>query len=541
VHEGDVLAGKYRVERVLGTGGMGVVVAATHLVMGERVALKVLLPEAMDRPDVAPRFLREARTALRIQSEHVAHVLDVGVLETGTPYLVMEHLEGADLRALLRIRKHFDAADAVEIALQVADALAEAHAQGVVHRDLKPSNLFLTERADGRPVVKVLDFGIAKSVHELGEGHETGADTFIGSPRYAAPEQLRSAKSVDARADLWSLGVVLYELVAGVRPFEGESAVAVIAAIMAEVAEPLQNRVPDVDPELATIVGRCLERDPAKRFQRVADVASALRAVAIPREHALLDLCHLARQRSASLVRPEPGAQATRETALEAPPSSATADTEGQQVLPRPSAIAAVAALAARVGPAPEEQTSVALIEPAPARPAVADASAEPASSERPTLERPTVERETLPRAPAEVTADVAVVTGEPVSASVGPGGRRAGARSLGIVLAAAAVVLAAVLAVPRLRSAEPPPPAARPAPSAAAPAAVAPAPSASPETTATAVPVPAAPSASAPVAAPALGVASSRARPRPSTEPGAFGGARPRPARVDPGEQRKW
>ncbi len=555
VREGDVLAGKYRVERVLGAGGMGVVVSATHLVLGERVALKVLLPEALDKPDVAPRFLREARTALRLQSEHVAHVLDVGVLEAGSPYLVMEHLEGADLRQLLRIRRSFEPPDAIEIGLQVADALAEAHAQGVVHRDLKPSNLFLTERADGRPVVKVLDFGIAKSVHELGEGHETSTDTFIGSPRYAAPEQLRSAKHVDARADLWSLGVVLYELVAGVRPFEGESAVAVIATIMAEDAELLRVHVPSIDPALEAAIARCLERDPARRFQSVTDLAVALRAVPIAREGALMELCHVARQRAADGARSEAGGQATRVTAVDAP-DVARPDVRAEPGLPAPAALAAAAALAARVAPAPEEQTSVAVLDRARAagegaRSAPTEASALDRaalggpSDDRPTLERPTVAMPDRAAPAADATPPGAThVTVAGAAARPSPRPRWQLAVGAAVALLLGAAVAPTVLG--GRYAAEPHEEAIPKAGSAVAAVGVAAVATDRPASTAPGIVALPPVSASATVPAPApsgtfvgAGVASAP-RTLPVAPPG---GLRPRApgTKVDPGEQRKW
>jgi serine/threonine-protein kinase len=547
VREGDVLAGKYRVERVLGSGGMGVVVAAKHLALGERVALKVLLREAMNKPDVAPRFLREARTALCIRSEHVAHVLDVGELEDGLPYLVMEHLEGADLRQLLRVRRSFSPADAIEVGLHVADALAEAHAQGVVHRDLKPSNLFLTERADGRPLVKVLDFGIAKSVHELGDGHETQTDTFIGSPRYAAPEQLRSAKNVDARADLWSLGVVLYELVAGVRPFEAESAVAVIATIMADEAPPLREHVPDVDPALEAAIARCLERDPARRFQSVREVAQALAAVPLDRQGALVDLCHLARQRAAAMAAAEPGAHGTRATAVEAhadaaPAEEAHAATEARPKLPAASALAAAAALAARVGPAPADKTSFAVLDSTPAPQAIVPPEAAPPAAPAAEPPEPSPVASPAPRPTVEADATPAGVSRAGAPPSDPP--RRA--RALTAVVLAAALLAGAALA-PRVLGSRYTPephdeaiPKAGAAPSGSAPvtpasevppaSSVAPAP---PAASAAAPPSSSPPGASTPPVAP-LGVAP-RAPVSSGLRPRAPGG------KVDPGEQRKW
>src|SRR6266542_4042743 len=163
VSEGDLLAGKYRVERVLGGGGMGVVVAAHHLQLARRVALKFLLPEACSQPGSVERFLREARSAAQIGSEHVARVSDVGTLETGAPYMVMEYLKGDDLSQVLKTRGRLPLQEALDYVLQACEAVAEAHAIGIVHRDLKPANLFLTQRADGSPLVKVLDFGISKA------------------------------------------------------------------------------------------------------------------------------------------------------------------------------------------------------------------------------------------------------------------------------------------------------------------------------------------------------------------------------------------
>ena len=209
VRPGDVLAGKYRVDRVLGVGGMGVVVAATHLQLQQRVALKFMLDAGLAQPTQVERFGREARAAVRLRSDHVARVLDVGTLETGSPYIVMEYLDGSDIGSVLEQRGAMPVDMAVDCVLQACDAVAEAHALGIVHRDLKPRNLFLTTRNDGRALVKVLDFGISK--------HTTGSDLsltrtteIMGSPSYMSPEQFRSAKLVDERTDIWALGAILY-------------------------------------------------------------------------------------------------------------------------------------------------------------------------------------------------------------------------------------------------------------------------------------------------------------------------------------------
>src|SRR5882724_4843576 len=214
--EGDVLAGKFRIERVLGVGGMGMVVSAMHIHLDERVAIKFLLPEALSNGEAVARFGREARAAVKIRSEHVARVTDVGALDTGAPYMVMELLRGQDLSQLLRDQGALSVHLAVLYVLQACEALAEAHAIGIVHRDLKPANLFLTSRADGSPCVKVLDFGISKVTSASGSGSDMGmtrTQSIMGSPLYMSPEQMASSRDVDQRADIWAVGCVLYELV----------------------------------------------------------------------------------------------------------------------------------------------------------------------------------------------------------------------------------------------------------------------------------------------------------------------------------------
>ena len=223
VSPGDVLAGKYRVERVIGAGGMGVVVQATHLELDERVAMKFLLPHAIENAEAATRFVREARAAVKIKSEHVARVTDVGRLENGAPYIVMEFLQGSDLAAVLQ-NGPLSIEDAVDFVLQASDAMAEAHAANIVHRDLKPSNLFMSLRSDGTPLIKVLDFGISKvNVPDTSDAGLTRTTAIMGSPFYMSPEQMRSSKDVDHRTDIWALGVILYELLTGTQPFNGET------------------------------------------------------------------------------------------------------------------------------------------------------------------------------------------------------------------------------------------------------------------------------------------------------------------------------
>ena len=274
--EGDVLADKYVVERVLGAGGMGVVVAARHQTLGQRVALKFLAEEALKSEEARARFVREAKAAVGLKSEHVARVIDVGTLESGAPYIVMEHLEGSDLRQIVSEHGPLPIASAVDYVLQAADAVAEAHGEGIIHRDLKPANLFLTRRKDGSPWVKVLDFGISKAVTPEGEGGITRTDAVLGSPSYMAPEQIRSAKDVDPRTDIWSFGVVLYELIAAAPPFDGDNIATLSAQICMDEPKPISHFRDDVPPELAAVVHKCLEKDPAKRYQDLGELSRAL-------------------------------------------------------------------------------------------------------------------------------------------------------------------------------------------------------------------------------------------------------------------------
>jgi serine/threonine protein kinase len=274
---GELVAGKYRVERVIGRGGMGVVVAAMHEKLRQRVAIKMLLPEARASQNALARFLREARAAAAIRGEHVARVLDVGELEEGAPYIVMEYLEGRDLAAILAEGGPLPPEEAVGYILQACEAIAEAHGAGIVHRDLKPSNLFLTLRPDGTPLVKVLDFGISKALlATAGEGTLTTASSFVGSPIYAPPEQLVAAHDVDGRADIWSLGTILYESLAGRPPYVGDSVVHVASKIFHEPPASLAELKPELPEGLVTAVMKCLGKKPEDRYPDVHALAEAI-------------------------------------------------------------------------------------------------------------------------------------------------------------------------------------------------------------------------------------------------------------------------
>ena len=272
---GEVVDGRYLIEEPIGAGGMGVVVAARHLALGQKVAIKFILHAGAEDPDASERLLREARALGSIRSEHVARVLDVGRLPSGAPYMVMEHLVGTDLGRLRRARGRLPISDAVDAVLQAGEAVAEAHALGIVHRDLKPGNLFVIARPDRTLCVKVLDFGLSKAIDPGGK-QLTSTGHVAGSPQYMAPEQMQSLKYVDQRADIWSLGVVLFYLISGRRPFEGKTIAMVWAAICASPPPPLSSLCPQVTPALDAVVRRCLDPDPDRRVQDLAELAYGL-------------------------------------------------------------------------------------------------------------------------------------------------------------------------------------------------------------------------------------------------------------------------
>jgi serine/threonine-protein kinase len=286
VSPGDVVAGKYRVDRLLGTGGMGIVVEAFHLHFEERVAIKFLVPQAATEESLT-RFEREARAAFKIKSEHVARVIDVGKLDGQVPYMVMEYLEGTDLGILLTDRRAFPIDAAVEYVLQALEAVSEAHALGIVHRDLKPENLFLTKRTDGTPCIKVLDFGLSKATKEdVSQQRQralTGTAQVMGTPQYMSPEQWMSARDVGPATDQWALGVILYELVTGVQPFEQEQLAQLCTQVLRGEPEPVLKLRPDAPPGLVQIINRCLRKEPKHRFPNVGEMALALLEYGPPR------------------------------------------------------------------------------------------------------------------------------------------------------------------------------------------------------------------------------------------------------------------
>jgi serine/threonine-protein kinase len=285
---GEVLGGKYRVERIMAEGGMGLVVAAHHLQLDQRVAIKLMLPAALHSKEAVARFQREARAAARLRSEHVARVLDVGTLEGGLPYMVMEYLEGLTLAQMLSFERCIPVPRAVEYVLQACEALAEAHALGIVHRDLKPSNMFVTQRPDGSPLVKLLDFGISK-VPEADNKRWTDQHHVMGSMFYMSPEQIMNPQDVDARADIWSLGVILFELVTGGPPFIGATGPETCVKILYVPSPSLRASAPTLPAEFAAAVDRCLAKNREERFANLAELAAVLVAHADPASPAAPD------------------------------------------------------------------------------------------------------------------------------------------------------------------------------------------------------------------------------------------------------------
>jgi serine/threonine protein kinase len=275
VVQGEIIAEKYRVLRIVGRGGMGIVVAASQLSLDRTVAIKLIRSEWAERSLAVERLLREAKTVASIQSEHVARVLDVGTLDSGAPFIVMEYLEGHDLDKLLRRDGPMPASLAIDYLLQACEAIAEAHRNGVVHRDLKPANVFIALGPGGTPSVKVVDFGISKIIGGVTPESLTHPSRVVGSLFHMAPEQMRG-KSVDARTDVWALGLLLYEMLTGKRPFRDAPWPDVCARVLSDAAGPFIVPGDEMPRELSAIIARCLERHPGGRYQNVAELAVAL-------------------------------------------------------------------------------------------------------------------------------------------------------------------------------------------------------------------------------------------------------------------------
>jgi serine/threonine-protein kinase len=280
---GEVIAGKFRVERLLGEGGMALVFEATHLMLDERVALKCLRAEVLGRTDLVERFAQESRAAAKLKSEHVARVIDVGE-ENGIPYMVMEYLEGKNLEEIVTARGPLPISEAVDLVIQACEGISEAHARGIIHRDVKPANLFLAERADGWPTLKILDFGISKARLAAPDGElvdftssrKIKTMSLLGSPYYMSPEQLRSTRDVDRRTDVWSLGVVLFELLTAKTPFVANDFVSLAREIFDKPHISLATLRPDAPPGLEALLDRALAKTVEDRFQSAGELALAL-------------------------------------------------------------------------------------------------------------------------------------------------------------------------------------------------------------------------------------------------------------------------
>jgi eukaryotic-like serine/threonine-protein kinase len=274
---GDAIAERFELRRVVGEGGMGIVYEAFDRRAERPCAIKILYPHFCAHPQVIARFDREAQIAAKLKGPNVARVFEVGALPTGLRYIAMELLVGRDLAAEMKERGRLPVALAVDVVMQVAEAMDEAHAVGVVHRDLKPENVFLVAadeaRADGRPIVKVLDFGISRLVH--GNENLTADYTQLGTALYMSPEQIEAASRVDKRTDVWSLGVVLYEMLVGRPPFEGEGTGILVAIVTRPVPPPSTLR-DDLPRGLEAVMMRALEKSPDARFQNMRELARAL-------------------------------------------------------------------------------------------------------------------------------------------------------------------------------------------------------------------------------------------------------------------------
>src|SRR5882757_5953609 len=275
---GGVVAGKYRVDQVIGFGGMGIVCAATHVELGTPVAIKFVRPERGSDERAVARFLTEARAAAQLQSQFACRVMDCGRLPSGSPYIVMEYLVGQDLRSLIDTRGPMSVEGAVELGLQACEALAEAHSKHIVHRDVKPENLFIAEGPGGAELLKVLDFGISKQLSQLGVQRSlTDSTESIGSPSHMSPEQMIDPSGVDFRTDIWSLGVVLYEILTGQMPFAGETGPQLCANVMTTQPITPQAHRAEIPEDLARVISCCLEKDRERRFRDVGELSLSLK------------------------------------------------------------------------------------------------------------------------------------------------------------------------------------------------------------------------------------------------------------------------
>jgi serine/threonine-protein kinase len=374
---GTVLDGRFQVEKALASGASGDVYEAQHLALGHRVAIKILRPGIPETADIRrKRFLREARVAAQIRSDHVVRVFDFVAPEHGPTYIVMELLHGETLAERVYRTGPLPWAEAVDYMVQAAKPLAQMHDEGIVHRDVKPSNLFLERDADGKERIKLLDFGIAAFQAPVArpDSSLTWSEMIVGTPRYMAPEQIVSSKQVDARADVWALGVTLYELLSGAPPFDGATVLAVLNQIEHQEPAPLTRRRPDLPAELAAVVHRCLAKDPASR---PADARALVEALARPARGEtvaparrpwpraawaagvvggaliLVGIALAAHRNEADAAPPEPGASAVATTLpVVVPPASITETEQPAAAVPAAATVPPTAAVSVRPAPA---------------------------------------------------------------------------------------------------------------------------------------------------------------------------------------------
>jgi serine/threonine-protein kinase len=274
---GEVLGARWALDEKIDAGAMGEIFRGRHRVLGHTVAVKVMIPDAARDGATTERFLREARIAARLRHPHVVRVEDFGVADDGRSYLVMELLRGESLARRLARAPRLTSAEVLRIVRQLGEALDVAHAEGIVHRDLKPENIFLCDVPDGAPIVKVLDFGVAKFTDTLSEGgHATASNALIGTPKYMSPEQARSSRDLDGRSDLWAVGMLVYEMLTGRHPFEGEAIAELLVAILTEQIAPPSSVCPSLPPSLDVWMGRALARSRADRFPSGRALSEAL-------------------------------------------------------------------------------------------------------------------------------------------------------------------------------------------------------------------------------------------------------------------------
>jgi serine/threonine protein kinase/TPR repeat protein len=416
---GDVIKGKYEVTKVLGKGGMGYVVAAIHLELRETVAIKFPRPGLREEPEAIARFKQEARAGRRIKNRHIAQVYDVDTLDDGSSFIVMEYLTGRDLAAILEEDGPLDVKDTADLILQACEGVSAAHAEGIIHRDLKPSNLFVADDPDGTQVVKVLDFGISKWT-ESTDPSATESTATMGTPLYMSPEQLMSTKSVDARSDVWSLGVILYQMLTDGPPFYGATSAALVAAILNETPKKPSEARTDLPGALDDLLHDALRKDAAARIQSVEAFAARLAPFGTPASQRSYDAIRelAARRRSRPTADDPKASHAPAEAAVQNPVGAVPA-TEAAMV-GSPVTDGGVSDASGEVAPRPMRRRPVVVLGVAAALSAVAIAAVAPRFRHEPApvnADSPAIASVT----PAATEAPAASAPGEAASGAAEP------------------------------------------------------------------------------------------------------------------------